>query len=134
MASVAAFDFCCYNADPAEPGMVCLGNTGWSDSADHCPGGSDVAKTCASDGGRRRAAESVRDRNVSLYRSVCHALFHLSGGGGYGRLAGNPKCRSQSGIRCKYRADNEHGYRSKSGRGCRLAYRYGKRCSFGYRY
>ena len=28
----------------------------------------------------------------------------------------------------------EHGYRSKSGRGCRLAYRYGKRCSFGYRY
>ena len=75
MAVVAVSDLCDRDADPAETGVVYLGGTGWCGAACHCFGGSDFAKTGASDGGGRRAAESVWNRNVSLCRSVRHAVF-----------------------------------------------------------
>lgn len=92
------------------------------------------AKTCSSDGGRRRAAESVRDRNVSLYRSVCHALFHYLGAAAMEGWQGIPNAEAgqASGVNTEQTMSTDTV--KVWAAGVRLAYRYGKRCSFGYRY
>ena len=134
MASVAAFDFCCYNTDPAEPGMVCLGNTGWSDSADHCLVDLILRK-------HAHLTEKEEERQslygTGMFRYIglfVMPFFIYLGAAAMEGWQGIPNAEASqaSGVNTEQTMSTDTG--SKTGHRCRLAYRYGKRCSFGYRY